>query len=87
MSHVRAWLLGCVLTLLGTPALAGLQLELQATGLDLQQQQASQALLDEAMGKLPPVSSSNWIDASRSAGASACLPTPMARRRRSRRLS
>lgn len=54
MSHVRAWLLGCVLTLLGTPALAGLQLELQATGLDLQQQQASQALLDEAMGKLPP---------------------------------
>lgn len=54
MNHVRAWLLGCVLTLLGTPALAGLQLELQVSGLDPQQQQASQALLDEAMGKLPP---------------------------------
>lgn len=54
MNHVRAWLLGCILTLLGTPALAGLQLELQAAGLDPQQQQASQALLDEAMGKLPP---------------------------------
>ncbi|WP_323114981.1 DUF4105 domain-containing protein [Pseudomonas guariconensis] len=54
MNHVRAWLLGCILTLLGTPALAGLQLELQAAGLDPQQQQASQALLDEAMDKLPP---------------------------------
>lgn len=54
MNLVRAWLLGCALTLLGTPALAGLQLELQAAGLDPQQQQASQALLDEAMGKLPP---------------------------------
>ncbi|MCO7623686.1 DUF4105 domain-containing protein [Pseudomonas guariconensis] len=54
MNHVRAWLLGCVLTLLGTPALAGLQLELQVSGLDPHQQQASQALLDEAMGKLPP---------------------------------
>nr|WP_290446801.1 DUF4105 domain-containing protein [Pseudomonas guariconensis] len=47
-------MLGCVLTLLGTPALAGLQLELQVSGLDPHQQQASQALLDEAMGKLPP---------------------------------
>nr|WP_284147727.1 MULTISPECIES: DUF4105 domain-containing protein [Pseudomonas] len=47
-------MLGCILTLLGTPALAGLQLELQAAGLDPQQQQASQALLDEAMDKLPP---------------------------------
>jgi len=51
---VRAWLLGCALTLLGTPALAGLQLELQSSGLDPQQTQASQALLDEAMAKLPP---------------------------------
>lgn len=54
MIRVRAWLLGCALTLLGTPALADLQLELQASGLDPQQTQASQALLDEAMGKLPP---------------------------------
>jgi len=51
---VRAWLFGCALTLLGTPALAGLQLELQSSGLDPQQTQASQALLDEAMAKLPP---------------------------------
>ncbi|MBA6060505.1 DUF7844 domain-containing protein [Pseudomonas juntendi] len=54
MKPVRAWLLGCALTLLGTPALAGLQLELQLSGLDPQQTQASQALLDEAMAKLPP---------------------------------
>ena len=54
MNRLRAWLLGCVLTLLGTPALADLQLELQASGLDPQQTQATQALLDEAMGKLPP---------------------------------
>ncbi|MHC6223279.1 DUF7844 domain-containing protein [Pseudomonas sp. X10] len=51
---MRAWLLGCVLTLLSTPALAALQLELQASGLDPQQQQATQALLDEALSKLPP---------------------------------
>jgi hypothetical protein len=31
VKHARAWLLGCVLTLLGTPALADLQLVLQAT--------------------------------------------------------
>lgn len=54
MNQVRAWLLGCALTLLGTPALADLQLVLQASGLDPQQTQASQALLDEALGKLPP---------------------------------
>ncbi|WP_286912815.1 MULTISPECIES: DUF4105 domain-containing protein [unclassified Pseudomonas] len=54
MTRVRAWLLGCVLTLLGTPALADLQLDLQASGLDPRQVQASQALLDEAMSKLPP---------------------------------
>ena len=54
MNRIRAWLLGCVLTLLGTPALADLQLELQASGLAPQQTQATQALLDEAMGKLPP---------------------------------
>lgn len=54
MNRVRAWLLGCALTLLSTPALAGLQLELQASGLDPQQTQATQALLDEALAKLPP---------------------------------
>ncbi|WP_264310831.1 DUF4105 domain-containing protein [Pseudomonas putida] len=54
MNQVRAWLLGCALTLLGTPALADLQLVLQASGLDPQQRQATQALLDEALGKLPP---------------------------------
>ena len=54
MNHVRAWLLGCALTLLGTPALADLQLELQSAGLAPQQAQATQALLDEALAKLPP---------------------------------
>jgi hypothetical protein len=54
VNRVRAWLLGCALTLLGTPALAGLQLELQAAGLAPQQAQATQALLDEALAKLPP---------------------------------
>ena len=49
-----AWLLGSVLTLLGAPALAGLQLHLQTDGLDPQQQRASQALLDEALRALPP---------------------------------
>ncbi|AIN61333.1 DUF7844 domain-containing protein [Pseudomonas soli] len=54
MKRMRAWLLGCALTLLGTPALADLQLVLRTDGLDPSQQQASQLLLDEAMAKLPP---------------------------------
>jgi len=54
VKNVRAWLLGCALTLLGTPALADLQLKLQVTGLAPQQAQATQALLDEALSKLPP---------------------------------
>lgn len=54
MNRVRAWLLGCALTLLGTPAMADLQLTLQASGLEPQQVQATQALLDEALNKLPP---------------------------------
>ncbi|BBH43631.1 DUF4105 domain-containing protein [Pseudomonas sp. KU43P] len=54
MTRVRAWLFGCAIALLGTPALADLQLELQASGLDPQQVQATQALLDEASSKLPP---------------------------------
>ncbi|WP_156333205.1 DUF4105 domain-containing protein [Pseudomonas sp. NBRC 111119] len=55
MNNVRAWLLGCALTLTGTPALADLQLQLQVAGLDAQQVEASQRLLDEAMAKLPPL--------------------------------
>ncbi|MBK5005694.1 DUF7844 domain-containing protein [Pseudomonas sp. S32] len=55
MNNVRVWLLGCALTLTGTPALADLQLELQVAGLDAQQVEASQRLLDEAMAKLPPL--------------------------------
>ena len=55
MNTVRAWLLGCALTLTGTPALADLQLQLQVAGLDAQQEEASQRLLDEAMAKLPPL--------------------------------
>lgn len=55
MKCVRAWLLGGVLTLLCTPALADLQLELQDADLDPAQRQVSQALLDEALGKLPPL--------------------------------
>nr|WP_277818267.1 DUF4105 domain-containing protein [Pseudomonas putida] len=47
-------MLGCALTLLGTPALADLQLELQAAGLTPQQAQATHTLLDEALAKLPP---------------------------------
>jgi hypothetical protein len=52
--RLRAWLLGCALTLLGTPVLADLQLQLQAQDLDAPQRQATQALLDEALAKLPP---------------------------------
>ncbi|MDD2059759.1 DUF4105 domain-containing protein [Pseudomonas sp. GD03860] len=53
MKNLRAWLLGGLLTLLGTPALAGLQLHLNSDGLTPAQQHASQALLDEAMQTLP----------------------------------
>lgn len=54
MKTVRAWLLSCALTLLGTPALADLHLVLQANDLDSAQRNATQTLLDEAMAKLPP---------------------------------
>jgi len=54
VTSVRAWLLGCALTLLGTPVLADLRLDLQTKGLDAAQQHATQTLLDEAMAKLPP---------------------------------
>jgi len=50
----RAWLLTGALLLLGNTAHAGLQLQLKTEGLTPAQQQASQALLDEAMQALPP---------------------------------
>jgi hypothetical protein len=51
---VGAWLLAGVVLLLGNTAQADLQLRLKTTGLSPAQQQASQALLDEAMQALPP---------------------------------
>ncbi|MVV47280.1 DUF4105 domain-containing protein [Pseudomonas sp. PB120] len=54
MKFSAAWLLAGVLLLLGNPAQAGLQLHLKTDGLSPAQQQASQALLDEAMQALPP---------------------------------
>lgn len=54
MRSVGAWLLAGVLLLLGNSAHAGLQLRLKTEGLSPAQQQASQALIDEAMAKLPP---------------------------------
>ncbi|TDF83137.1 DUF4105 domain-containing protein [Pseudomonas sp. H9] len=54
MKSLRAWLLGSLLTLLGSPVLADLQLQLQTDGLEPAQQHATQALLDEAMQALPP---------------------------------
>jgi len=49
-----AWLLAGALLLFGNSAHAGLQLRLKTDGLSPTQQQASQALLDEAMQALPP---------------------------------
>jgi hypothetical protein len=49
-----AWLLAGVMTLFGSTANASLQLQLETEGLSPAQQQASQALLDEAMQALPP---------------------------------
>ncbi len=54
MRRFSAWLLSCALLLAGTSAQAALHLRLQTEGLTAQQQQASQALLDEAMADLPP---------------------------------
>jgi len=51
---VGAWLLAGVVLLLGNTAQADLQLRPKTTGLSPAQQQASQALLDEAMQALPP---------------------------------
>jgi len=49
-----AWLLAGVMLLLGNMAHADLELHLKTEGLSPAQQQASQALLDEAMQALPP---------------------------------
>ncbi|AVF53704.1 DUF4105 domain-containing protein [Pseudomonas fulva] len=54
MKSLRAGWFGCLLTLLGTPALADLHLDLQTADLTPQQVSASQALLDQAMASLPP---------------------------------
>ncbi|WJK10050.1 DUF4105 domain-containing protein [Pseudomonas fluorescens] len=54
MKSFGAWLLAGALLLLGNSAHAGLQLRLKTDGLSPAQQQASQALLDEAMQALPP---------------------------------
>ena len=54
MKSLGAWLLAGALLLLGNSAHAGLQLQLKTDGLSPAQQQASQALLDEAMQALPP---------------------------------
>ncbi|WP_236180085.1 MULTISPECIES: DUF7844 domain-containing protein [Pseudomonas] len=54
MKSLGAWLLAGALLLLGNSAHASLQLRLKTDGLSPAQQQASQALLDEAMQALPP---------------------------------
>jgi len=54
VKSLGAWLLAGALLLLGNSAHAGLQLRLKIDGLSPAQQQASQALLDEAMQALPP---------------------------------
>lgn len=54
MRRLSAWLLAGVVLLLGNTAQASLQLRLKTDGLSPAQQQASQALLDEAMQALPP---------------------------------
>ena len=54
MKSLGTWLLAGALLLLGNSAHAGLQLRLKTDGLSPAQQQASQALIDEAMQKLPP---------------------------------
>ncbi|PWE42182.1 DUF7844 domain-containing protein [Pseudomonas prosekii] len=54
MRRLSAWLLAGVMLLLGNTAQASLQLRLKTDGLSPAQQQASQALLDEAMQALPP---------------------------------
>ncbi|AIG04047.1 membrane protein [Pseudomonas fluorescens] len=54
MRRFTAWLLAATVLLTGSAAQASLQLRLKTDGLSPAQQQASQALLDEAMQALPP---------------------------------
>ncbi|WP_095083397.1 DUF4105 domain-containing protein [Pseudomonas sp. Irchel s3h17] len=54
MRSLVTWLLSACLLLLGGTAQASLQLHLNTEGLSPAEQQASQALLDEAMQALPP---------------------------------
>ncbi|AMN78201.1 MULTISPECIES: DUF7844 domain-containing protein [Pseudomonas fluorescens group] len=54
MRRMAAWLLAGVVLLCASAAQAGLQLRLKTEGLSPAEQQASQALLDEAMRALPP---------------------------------
>jgi len=54
VKSLNAWLLAGALLLIGSNAHASLQLRLKTDGLSPAQQQASQALLNEAMQKLPP---------------------------------
>ena len=54
MRSLTAWLLAGVMLLIGNTASASLRLQLITDGLSPAQQQASQALLDEAMRALPP---------------------------------
>lgn len=54
MRSLRAGLATLALLVIASPAWADLRLQLQADGLSPAQRQASQALLDEAMTRLPP---------------------------------
>ncbi len=54
MRPLARWLAACGLLLIGSNAQAALHLQLKTEGLSPPEQQASQALLDEAMRKLPP---------------------------------
>ena len=54
MKSLTGWLAACALALLGSNVHAALHLKLKTEGLTPAEQQASQALLDEAMQKLPP---------------------------------
>ena len=55
MRPIAVWLMASALTLLCNSAFADLTLSLTAEGLSADQQQASQALLDEALAALPPL--------------------------------
>ena len=54
MRRINAWLLAGVVLLCASTAQASLQLRLKTDGLSPAEQQASQALLDEAMRSLRP---------------------------------